>query len=57
MQCQTKPPDEVLHNPYSLPNAIRRMNWGAYATRMEYAYKFLIGKPERTRKLGRQDYR
>ena len=46
---------------YSFPNIIRniisrRLNWGGHVARMELcrnAYRFLVGKPEGKRPLGR----
>ena len=50
-----------LHALYSSPNIIRslqfrRMRWAGHVARMEqsrYAYRVLVGKPERKRPLGR----
>jgi hypothetical protein len=53
--------NEELHNLYSSPDIIRqvksrRMRWTGHVSRMEEerkVYKFLVGKPERKRPLGR----
>jgi hypothetical protein len=56
---------EELHNLYSSPDIIRqvksrRMRWAGYVARMGEeikVYKFLVGKPEGKRPLGRPRHR
>jgi hypothetical protein len=53
--------NDELHNPYSSPNIVRviksrRMRWAGHVTRMgegRGVYRFLIGRPEDKRPLGR----
>jgi PAS domain-containing protein len=53
--------NEELHNLFSLPSIIRmikskRMRWAGHVARMgekRNAYRFLVGKPEGKRPLGR----
>jgi hypothetical protein len=53
--------NDELHNLYSSPNIVRviksrRMRWAGHAARMEegiYVYRFLVGRPEGKRPLGR----
>jgi hypothetical protein len=57
--------NEVFHNLHSWPNIIRmiksrRMSWTGHATRLgekRNAYRFLVGKPEVNRLLGRPRHR
>jgi hypothetical protein len=53
--------NEVIHNLHSSPNKIRiinsrRMRWQGHVARIgekRHAYRFLVGKPEGKRPLGR----
>jgi hypothetical protein len=57
--------NEKLHDLYSSPSKIRvvksrRMRWEGHVARIwekRNAYKLLVGKPEGSRPLGRQDIR
>jgi hypothetical protein len=53
--------NEVLHDLYSSPSIIRimkwRMRWSGHVARMwekRNAYRFLVGKPEGRKPLGKQ---
>jgi hypothetical protein len=57
--------NDELHNLYSSPNIVRviksrRMRWAGHVARMgegKSVYRFLVGKPEDKRPLGRPRHR
>jgi hypothetical protein len=57
--------NDELHGLYSSPNIVRviksrRMRWAGHVARMEEGrsvYRFLVGRPERKRPLGRSRHR